>query len=846
MALTQVTSIGLKDGEIVNADLHSAASVALSKLASTGALGSAITATTQSASDDSTKLATTAFVQAAVTSLIDGAPGSLNTLNELAAAINDDSSYATTLTTALATKLPLAGGNLTGFLGVYKTGTNAKITLSRNESVGTDNTEIGVIDFANNTAHTVNARIMAKTSGTGNVGGQLVIETRDPSNSTLNEKLRITSGGVINIGIGNESSAVENLVELYVGGANGSHATIRGKYNRTNEYNRSEVRFGVEDNSAGKGFLAFATGTNSASERLRIDSSGNLLPATENSSQNIGASNKRWKRLYLAQGGELIFGDSATSNFFGITEGLQNNFTDQDKLSLYFRQELNFYSTSNNHRTKIDSSGNITLVTGNLYGNTSNTTELGSYTSPVGAIKRIRMTQGGEIHFGDTTNANFLGITEGTVNQFTDRDRLGIYYRNELKFYSNSNVERFRLCAGGNVKIGTGVGGSDSGGEDKLNIYGSGSQYIYLGSSDAGGVGVYFDGDSNGDMSGSDYARIMHSAADGYMQHDNWKSGGGYRFAISGQTRLQMNNDGEIEGSSTNTGACKLLLSNQDHGNQTFDHRGGRTLHSNGPGWDGNGSNDGADPIIVCSVANRGGNSDIGDALGLLLHSESQDDNDYGPMVAWSSRSNSGNYNSIYGAIVGQRTGQGADSNWNAGSLHFFTAKAGTGNYMNATADMTIDSAGHVLTPRNSRFFAVSNSGTSDTGTDDDGYVISGQMESEYVDSNGDYNTSNGRYTAPVDGNYEFHAAALLRALSSSGSGELTFYKNGSNLSSRSFGYAHVGSGSSTGDHAHMHIHCIVALSDGDYVDFRVYDLSGGLDFYFDRGLGYFSGKLLG
>ena len=114
MALTQVTSIGLKDGEIVNADLHSAASVALSKLADSGALGSAVTATTQSASDDSTKLATTAFVQAAVTSLIDGAPGSLNTLNELAAAINDDSSYATTLTTALATKLPLVGGILTG------------------------------------------------------------------------------------------------------------------------------------------------------------------------------------------------------------------------------------------------------------------------------------------------------------------------------------------------------------------------------------------------------------------------------------------------------------------------------------------------------------------------------------------------------------------------------------------------------------------------------------------------------------------------------------------------------------------------------------------------------------
>ena len=148
--------------------------------------------------------------------------------------------------------------------------------------------------------------------------------------------------------------------------------------------------------------------------------------------------------------------------------------------------------------------------------------------------------------------------------------------------------------------------------------------------------------------------------------------------------------------------------------------------------------------------------------------------------------------------------------------------------------------------PRNCRFYAVSNSGGSDTGTNDDGYILSGQFETEHVDTNGDYNTSNGRFTAPVDGTYEFHAAALIRALSSSGSGELTFYKNGSNLSDRSFGYGHVGSGGSTGDHMHHHIHLICNLTAGDYVDFRVHDLNGGLDYYFSQGLGYFSGKLLG
>jgi len=79
-----------------------------------GAIASTTTATTQAESDDSTKVATTAYVTDKITTLIGGAPSTLNDLNELAAAINDDANYNTTLTTALATKLPLAGGTLTG------------------------------------------------------------------------------------------------------------------------------------------------------------------------------------------------------------------------------------------------------------------------------------------------------------------------------------------------------------------------------------------------------------------------------------------------------------------------------------------------------------------------------------------------------------------------------------------------------------------------------------------------------------------------------------------------------------------------------------------------------------
>lgn len=58
--------------------------------------------------DNSTRLATTAFVKQAVTNVIAGAPGALDTLNELAAALGDDANFATTMTNALAAKLAIS------------------------------------------------------------------------------------------------------------------------------------------------------------------------------------------------------------------------------------------------------------------------------------------------------------------------------------------------------------------------------------------------------------------------------------------------------------------------------------------------------------------------------------------------------------------------------------------------------------------------------------------------------------------------------------------------------------------------------------------------------------------
>ncbi len=64
-------------------------------------------APTPAAGNNTTRVATTAFVQAAITALINGAPDTLDTLKEIAAAINNDPKFSTTINNALSGKQPL-------------------------------------------------------------------------------------------------------------------------------------------------------------------------------------------------------------------------------------------------------------------------------------------------------------------------------------------------------------------------------------------------------------------------------------------------------------------------------------------------------------------------------------------------------------------------------------------------------------------------------------------------------------------------------------------------------------------------------------------------------------------
>ena len=79
------------------------------------------TAPTAAAGTNTTQVATTAYTVAAINALIDGAPGALDTLNELAAAVNDDASYAAAIASELTAKAPLASPSFSGTVSLPPT-----------------------------------------------------------------------------------------------------------------------------------------------------------------------------------------------------------------------------------------------------------------------------------------------------------------------------------------------------------------------------------------------------------------------------------------------------------------------------------------------------------------------------------------------------------------------------------------------------------------------------------------------------------------------------------------------------------------------------------------------------
>ena len=148
--------------------------------------------------------ATQSYVSTAVSNLLDSAPETLNTLNELAAAINDDASYAATITTALGFKAPLASPTFTGTVaGINKTMVglaNVDNTSDANKPVSTATqtaldlksniSDVSSPKTVSGASYTLELTDSTKTIVTTETSGDVTITV--PANSSVNFPLGST------------------------------------------------------------------------------------------------------------------------------------------------------------------------------------------------------------------------------------------------------------------------------------------------------------------------------------------------------------------------------------------------------------------------------------------------------------------------------------------------------------------------------------------------------------------------------------------------------------------------------------------------------------------------------
>ena len=460
------------------------------------------TAPTQAANNNSTRIATTAYVQTKIGDLIGGAPAALDTLNELAAALSDDADFSTTVTNSIATKLPLAGGTMTGELQV-----NARLDVG--DGTGNDH-EIRIYKKDNNVSDHI--QFYNGTTRIGEIGCEDTTWLRinqETSKNIYTPRYIRADGGFYVDGTSKGINGSGNYIGGTITGASDANVS-----NWDTAYTHSQATHAPSDAQANRSISDSVTSTSSSTSA----SSQAVKTAYDTGNHNHPYAASYHTHGYLPLGGGTLTGDLTVQSTgdVGITINADTDNVNEDDIPyLSFKMDgsgerLRLGVANDNHPyISTDSDLNLDLY---IKGGTDN-----------GNIAKFH---------GSSKSTTLYGSLTGTSATFSgDVTWSGGGSANANTAYTHSQSAHSYLPLSGGTMTGT----LDLNVADSLSFEG-GKHWI-----------TYNDGEGNFNI------RVGHKSDDltnevctetGYVFHDEWSQSSGWReFNVSGSSIPTVGDD---------------------------------------------------------------------------------------------------------------------------------------------------------------------------------------------------------------------------------------------------------------------------------------------------------------
>ena len=398
--------------------------------------------------------ATKAYVDSSVNSALDGAPGALDTLNELAAAIGDDANFAGTMTTALAGKLATAGGTMGGNidmaankvvdLGAPTLATDAAtkgyvdtqiagvsagadLTLSNLSNAGTARTNLGLGTAATQATGSF-LQVGNNLSDLGDAGaartalglGTAALSADTAFLQTANNLSDLANAGTARTNLGLGTAALSDAADFLA-----SNATTTNVAEGTNLYYtdaRFDTRFGTkstDDINEGTSNLYYTDGR--ADARIAAASVGDLSDVDLSGAVN---------------GSILVW--NATNSRFEIGSDTDTGITQGQGDARYFQlSATNLPDTDGTYDI-----GSSTLEYRNIYARKvyAQSTTVETLNGATGGTITGTLNVSGDITASGTLGGTF-DLSSSTIGSLSDVDLTGIQNNEILKY--NSATSKF-------------------------------------------------------------------------------------------------------------------------------------------------------------------------------------------------------------------------------------------------------------------------------------------------------------------------------------------------------------------------------------------------------------------